>query len=141
MEGTSGGQLVLLKQDHLEPFAQDHVQVAFEGLWGGRLHKLWATLFSHQHSEEVLPDVQREPSVSTTKWTPSPSLTGSFPAGWPPVHTGGWGCSSQVQGLAFHDFAISPPLQHVQIPLDGSTTLLCYLQTYWGYGYALPSLK
>lgn len=39
LEGTSGGHLVqpLLKQGHKEQAAQDHVQVAFEDLQGGRL--------------------------------------------------------------------------------------------------------
>jgi len=36
----SSGPTLLLKQDHQEPGAQDHVQMAFECLQGGRLHNL-----------------------------------------------------------------------------------------------------
>ena len=44
----------LLKQDHLEPVAQDHGQTAFEYLQGGRLHNLSGQLvpvLSHPHSK------------------------------------------------------------------------------------------
>lgn len=35
-EGTSGGHLVQHKQGYPQQVAQNHVQVAFEGLQGGR---------------------------------------------------------------------------------------------------------
>ena len=36
----SSGPTPLLKQDHLEPVAQDHIQVAFEYLQGRRVHNV-----------------------------------------------------------------------------------------------------
>ena len=63
---TSSGPTPLLRQGHLEPVAQDRVQVAFEYLQGGRLHNLSGQpvpVLSHPHSKTVFSEVQREPSV------------------------------------------------------------------------------
>jgi len=56
----------LLKQDHLEPAAQDQIQTAFEYLQGRRLHNLSGRsvpVLSHPHSKNVFPNVQTEASV------------------------------------------------------------------------------
>ena len=69
LEGTSGRHPVqppLLQQVHLEPVAQDRVQMASEYLWGRRLHNLFGQpvpVLGDPHSEKVFPDVQRESSV------------------------------------------------------------------------------
>ena len=54
----------LLKQGHLDPVAQDRVQIAFE--YHERLHNLSGQpvpVLGHPHSEKVFPDVQEEPPV------------------------------------------------------------------------------
>ena len=64
LEGTSEGDLVQhpwLEQGHLEQFAQDHVQKAFEYLQGWRLHNLSGQpmlVLGHPHSKKVFPDVR-----------------------------------------------------------------------------------
>lgn len=68
----------MLKQDDLELFAQDHVQMAFVYLRGVRLHSIsgWPVPVPSQgHSgRAVFPDVQREPLVcrfvpiALTRW-------------------------------------------------------------------------
>ena len=58
--------MLLLKQGHLEPVAQGHVQTDFEYLQGWRLCSLSGQpvpVLSHLHSEKVFPSVQREPPV------------------------------------------------------------------------------
>lgn len=62
----SSGPTFLLKKGHLEQVAQDHVQVAFEDLQGGRLHNhsgQTVPVLCHSHSKEVLPEVQMTPPV------------------------------------------------------------------------------
>ena len=54
----SSGLMPLLKQGHLEPAGQDHVQTAFEYLQGGRLHNLlWllVPVFRYPCSKELFP--------------------------------------------------------------------------------------
>jgi len=56
----------MLKQGHLELFAQDHVQIAFEYLQELRLHNISGQLvpvLDYPHSEKLFSDVQREPLV------------------------------------------------------------------------------
>lgn len=59
-EGISGGHLVYpsnVKQGYLEQVAQDHVQMDFECLQSGRIHKLSGqpvSLLSHPHSKRSL---------------------------------------------------------------------------------------
>ena len=56
----------LLKQGHLGPVVQEHVQMAFEYLQGGRLHNLSGQpvpVLSNPHSKKVFPDVQTGPPV------------------------------------------------------------------------------
>jgi len=55
------GPTPLLKQGHLEPVAQDHLQMAFEYPQGWRLHRLSGQPvpgLGHPHSETVFPDIQ-----------------------------------------------------------------------------------
>lgn len=60
----SSGPTFLLKKGHLEQVAQDHVQVAFEDLQGGRLLRGQPVPeLGHIYSEVVFPDVQRQPLV------------------------------------------------------------------------------
>ena len=62
----SSGASPLLKQGHLEPDAQDHVQTACEDLQAWRLHNLSGQTmpgFNHSDSGKAFPDVQMEPSV------------------------------------------------------------------------------
>ena len=62
----SSGQHRLLKQDHLQPISQDHVQMAFEYLQGWRHHNFFGQplpVLGHPHSSTVFPDVQKEPLV------------------------------------------------------------------------------
>ena len=62
----SSGPTPLLQQSHLKPVVQDHVQMAFEYLQGGRLHNLSGQPvpgLSQPQSKKVFPDVQREPPV------------------------------------------------------------------------------
>lgn len=63
----SAGPTPLVKQAHLEPVAQDHLQMAFEYLQRWRLRHISGQavpVLSHPHSEKVFTDVQREPPVS-----------------------------------------------------------------------------
>nr|XP_009479083.1 PREDICTED: transmembrane protein C5orf28 homolog [Pelecanus crispus] len=56
----------LLKQAHVEPVAQHHVQTAFEYLQGCRLPNLSGQpvpVHSHHHRENVFPYIQEEPPV------------------------------------------------------------------------------
>ncbi|KAJ7411989.1 hypothetical protein WISP_99873 [Willisornis vidua] len=56
--------MALLKQDHTELIAQDHVQTAFEYPQSQKLHhppKQPVPVLSHPHIEEVFPNVQMEP--------------------------------------------------------------------------------
>jgi len=62
----SSGPSTLLKQGHLEPVAQDHIQMAFEYLQGWKLHNPLGQpvpVFSNPRRKKVFPDVQREPAV------------------------------------------------------------------------------
>ena len=55
-----------LKQGHLQPVVQDHVQRAFNYLQGWRLHNLSGhpvPVLGHLHSEKGFLDIQREPPV------------------------------------------------------------------------------
>ena len=56
----------LLKQGHLEPAAQEHIQTASEYLQGWRIHNLPrqpVPVLDHPHSDKVFPHVQREPPM------------------------------------------------------------------------------
>jgi len=51
----SCGPIPLLKQDHLDPVAPDHVQMAFEDLQGGTIYNLSAQpvlMLCHPNSEK-----------------------------------------------------------------------------------------
>lgn len=68
-----------LKQGHLGPVAQDHIQVAFVYFQGWRLHNLSeqpVPVLIHPHSEDEFPDVQREPPVDPFVPIDSGSVTG-----------------------------------------------------------------
>lgn len=55
--------------------AQDHVQVAFEDLQGGRLHNhsgQTVPVLCHSHSKEVLPDLQTGPVFQFVPTAPCP---------------------------------------------------------------------
>jgi len=74
----SSGPTDLLKRDHLQLVAQDHIQAAFEQLQGWRLHNRSGqsmTVLGHSHSEKVFPDLQIESPVCvrcllSCHWTP-----------------------------------------------------------------------
>jgi len=56
----------LLKQGHLDPVAQDHIQVVIEYLQVWKNHNVPEQpepLLNHPHSKKVFPDVQAEPSA------------------------------------------------------------------------------
>ena len=62
----SCGPTSLLKQGHLQPLVCDHVKAAFEYHQGQRLYNVSGQsmpVLSNQRSEEVFPDVQKEPLV------------------------------------------------------------------------------
>lgn len=70
---------LLLKQGHLEPVAQDHVQMAFEYLQGWRLDNFSGQpvpVLGHPYSEKVFPDVQTEPPVFQSVPITSGPVTG-----------------------------------------------------------------
>ena len=65
----------LLKQGHLELVAQDHVQMVFEYLQGGRLHNPSGQplpALSHPHRKKVFPDVQLCPAFQFVPIASSP---------------------------------------------------------------------
>ena len=75
----SSGPSPLLKQGHLQPAAQDHVQVAFEYLQGWRIHSLPGQpvpVLGHSYSKKVFPNAQREPLVFQFVPTASGPVTG-----------------------------------------------------------------
>lgn len=62
----SSGPMPLLKQGHLEQITQDHVQTAFEGLCGRRLHDLFGQpgrVLNHLNRKEVFPAEWIEPPM------------------------------------------------------------------------------
>lgn len=83
LEEISGGvscPTPLLKQDHLEHVAKDHVQTSFEYLQGCRLHNLSEppvpVLSHHLVEKKVLPDLQVELSAFQVLPIAASPLTG-----------------------------------------------------------------
>jgi len=75
----ASGQTPLLKQGHVDPAAQEHVQMAFAYLQGWRLHHLSGqpvAVLGHPHSEKVFPDVQTGPPMFQCVPIASGSVTG-----------------------------------------------------------------
>jgi len=62
----SSGQTPLLKQGHLDPIAQNCVQMASEYVQEWRLHSFSGQpvpVLSHPHGEKMFPEIQRDPPV------------------------------------------------------------------------------